>query len=290
MTDHVPHLFDRRARVRAMARAQAMGGEAFLLDEAREGLAARLSAVKRTFATALSVDTDTARLAGLAAYSPDWDFATSDDKESLDLRAARYDLAVSLLSLHAINDLPGLLVQIRKALRPDGLFMAALLGGETLRELRDSLAAGEIETAGGVSPRVAPFADVRELGGLLQRAGFALPVADTERTTVRYGSFATLLADLRRHGEINVLTERSRKPITRAALAASLRHYSAHHGEPDGRLRATFDIVYLAGWAPHESQQKPLKPGTGRVRLADALRNDNPAIAPDGDEEDGRRR
>ena len=149
--------------------------------------------------------------------------------------------------------------------------MAALFGGATLFELRESLAAAELETTGGVSPRIYPFADVRDLGGLLQRAGFALPVADVERTTVRYREFSSLVRDLRALGETNALTERSLKPLSRETLAATLVHYAAHHSDPDGRLRATFEIVYLTGWAPHESQQQPLKPGSAKARLADAL-------------------
>ena len=273
MTNDVPRLFDRHARASAMARARNIGGEAFLLDEARDGIADRLSAITRTFSDALSIDGDATRLGSLAAVSPAWTFATLGDEELLNLQPARYDLALSLLGLHAVNDLPGVLVQIRRALKPDGLFLAALLGGETLKELRDALTAGEIEALGGASPRVAPFADVRDLGQLLQRAGFALPVADSERTIVRYRSFSTLVHDLRAHGETNVLVQRSARPLTKAALAASLAQYAAQHSETDGRLRATFDIIYLTGWAPHESQQKPLKPGTGRVRLGDALKS-----------------
>jgi len=163
------------------------------------------------------------------------------------------------------------LVQVRRALKPDGLFLAALFGGETLTELRQSLAAAEIETTGGVSPRVAPFADVRDLGGLLQRAGFALPVADVERTVVRYRDLFSLARDLRMMGATNALVERSRKPMRRDMLAAAMAHYARHFSDPDGKLRATFDIVYLTGWAPHESQQQPLKPGSAKSRLADAL-------------------
>jgi hypothetical protein len=151
------------------------------------------------------------------------------------------------------------------------LFVAALFAGETLRELRESLAAGELETLGGISPRVAPFADVRQLGGLLQRAGFALPVADVERTVVRYREFNTLVSDLRSVGETNALHERSRKPLHRKTLAATLSHYANHHADSDRRLRATFEIAYLTGWSPHESQQQPLKPGSAVTRLADAL-------------------
>jgi SAM-dependent methyltransferase len=197
-----------------------------------------------------------------------WHSAAFDAAERLDASCG-FDLAVSILRLHGMNDLPGALAQIRRALKPDGLFVAALFGGATLFELRDAFAAGEIETIGGITPRVAPFADVRELGALLQRAGFALPVADVERTTVRYRDFATLANDLRLMGETNALAER--QSLSRATLRAALAHYAAKHSDADGRLRATFDIVYLTGWAPHESQQKPLKPGSAKARLAEAL-------------------
>jgi hypothetical protein len=162
-------------------------------------------------------------------------------------------------------------VQIRRALVPDGVFAAALFGGSTLQELREGLAAAEIETHGGVSPRVAPFADVRDLGQLLQRAGFALPVADVERTTITYRDFDRLVADLRAHGETNALVEKSRKPISRKMLRAAREHYRRKHVDDKGHLIATFDIVYLIGWAPHPAQPRPLKPGTGQVSLATVL-------------------
>ncbi|HEY4123257.1 MAG TPA: methyltransferase domain-containing protein [Rhizomicrobium sp.] len=200
-----------------------------------------------------------------------WTRATFPPSEILDAPSQTFDLAVSVLALHAINDLPGFLIQIRRALKPDGLFVGALFSGDTLKELRESFAAGEEEISGGASPRVAPFADVRDLGGLLQRAGFNLPVADTERTVVRYRQFKTLISDLRAAGETNVLASRARKPLRRDVVAASLAQYSANHAEDDGRLRATFDIAYLTGWTPHESQQKPMMPGSAKTRLADAL-------------------
>ena len=180
------------------------------------------------------------------------------------------DLAISLFSLQAINDLPGALVQIRRALKPDGLFLGALFGGATLQELRDSFAHAESETLDGISPRVSPFGDVRDMGGLLQRAGFALPVADVERTLVRYGDFSGLIRDLRAHGQTNVMTGRSRKFLRRDTLAALKSHYAGHHAG-DGKLNATFEILYLTGWAPDASQQQPLKPGSAKSRLADAL-------------------
>jgi hypothetical protein len=162
-------------------------------------------------------------------------------------------------------------MQIRRALKPDGLFLAAMLGGSTLAELREAFAHGETATRGGVSPRVAPFVDVRDAGALLQRAGFALPVADVERLLVRYGDFSGLARDLRVHGFTNVLAERSRAPLRRDTLAAMLAEYSARHGDGDARIRARFETLYLTGWAPHESQQQPLKPGSAKARLAEAL-------------------
>jgi SAM-dependent methyltransferase len=199
-----------------------------------------------------------------------WTFATLGETESVPLRPEKFDLVVSVLSLQSVNDLPGVLIQIRHALEPDGLFLGVLLGGATLRELRASFAAAESETLGGISPRVSPFADVRDLGGLLQRAGFALPVADVERLVVRYGDLAGLARDLRAHGLTNVLSERSRKFFRRDTLAALKAHYSANHSD-GGRLTATFELVSLTGWSPHESQQKPLKPGSAKSRLAEAL-------------------
>lgn len=262
-----PRIFDSHAQALHRARAARRAGDRFLLREAAEGVAARLAPVNRTFAAALAVDGRAAEhLQDLAAT---WRAGSFGPGERLETGDGGFDLAVSLLSLHGMNDLPGALAQIRRALKPDGLFVAALFGGATLFELRDAFAAGEIETLGGITPRVAPFADVRELGALLQRAGFALPVADVERTTVRYRDFATLANDLRAMGETNALAER--QGLSRATLRAALAHYAAKHGEPDGRLHATFDIVYLTGWAPHESQQQPLRPGSAKTRLAEAL-------------------
>jgi hypothetical protein len=162
-------------------------------------------------------------------------------------------------------------VQIRRALKPDGLFVAALLGGDTLNELRQSFAAAESDIEGGVSPRVAPFADLRELGALLQRAGFALPVADTDRLVVRYDSAFALMHDLRRMGATNALSARRRTPLRRATLMRMAEIYAQRFADPDGRIRASFEVVWLSGWAPHPDQQRPLKPGSAQARLADAL-------------------
>lgn len=245
-----------------------MPGDRFLVREAAEGAKSRLAPVNRSFATALSLDENA--VAVLQEFAPSVHVAKFVEGERLTAESAAYDLAVGILTLHAVNDLPGALAQIRRILKPDGLFVAALFGGATLHELRDSFAAGEIATLGGVTPRVAPMADVRELGGLLQRAGFAMPVADLERTTVRYRDFSTLAADLRLMGETNALTGRQGY-LSRQTLAAALAHYRENHADEDGRLLATFDIVYLTGWAPDDSQPKPLRPGSAKMRLADAL-------------------
>jgi SAM-dependent methyltransferase len=267
MTNGPPRIFDARAQTLHRARALRMNGERFLKAEATDGLKARLAPVTRTFADALALDEDVGQ--ALHGHADVWQYCTFDADERLNT-AGTFDLAVSVLSLHGMNDLPGVLVQIRRALRPDGLFLGAMFGGGTLTELRDAFAAGEIETIGGVTPRVAPFADVRELGALLVRAGFAMPVADVERTTVKYRDFTVMVNDLRLLGETNALVAR-RRILRRATLDAALKHYAKKHAEPDGRLRATFDIVYLMGWAPSENQPKPLAPGSAEARLADAL-------------------
>jgi SAM-dependent methyltransferase len=186
--------------------------------------------------------------------------------ETLALQPDSLDLAVSALAFQFVNDLPGVLTQIRRALRPDGLLLAAMIGGDTLTELRQSFAAAEADCEGGVSPRVAPFADLRDVGGLLQRAGFALPVTDVDRVVVRYADAFALMADLRRMGATNVLTERRHTPTRRATMLRVAQIYAERFADADGRIRATFDIVWLSGWAPHESQPKPLRPGSATVK------------------------
>jgi SAM-dependent methyltransferase len=266
-----PEIFDTAAYKLRRERAVRRGGDSFLLREAAERLAERLATVNRRFENALDVHSRDESFAHLDGFAKNWVRQELTGEETLRAPPQSFDLVTSVLSLHATNDLPGVLIQIRNALKPDGLFVAAIFSGETLRELRDAFAQGESDVHGGVSPRVAPLADLRDLGALLQRAGFALPVADSERTIVRYRAFETLVNDLRALGETNALSGRSRKFLRRDMLAAALAHYRARHAEPDGRLRATFDIAYLTGWAPHESQQKPLKPGSAKARLADAL-------------------
>jgi SAM-dependent methyltransferase len=275
-----------RALLRARQRRARAGEPAtFLLDRVAQELAERLAVVTRTFALAVDLGTPTDALrhalmiggkvetivAADALASPANALSVAADEEALPFADGALDLLVSGLTLQFVNDLPGTLVQVRRALRPDGLFLAAMLGGDTLTELRQAFAAAEAETAGGVSPRVLPFADTRALGALLQRAGFALPVTDVDRLTVRYASPLDLMHDLRRMGATNVLIDRHRAPLTRATLARMLEIYAERFADADGRIRATFEVVFLSGWAPHASQQQPLKPGSARTRLADAL-------------------
>jgi len=276
-----PLVFDRALLRGRQTRARALGPETFLIDRVAADLAERLGAVLRQFDVAVDLGTpggavrtalaDFTSIARLFRASPSPDSDVVADDEGLPFRDGSLDLVVSALALQFVNDLPGALVQIRRALKSDGLFLAALLGGDTLTELRQSFAAAEAEVEGGVSPRVAPFADVREMGALLQRAGFALPVTDVERLTVRYSSPFILMGELRRMGATNVLLERRRKPLRRATLKRMAEIYAQRFSDPDGKVRATFEIIWLSGWAPHESQQKPLRPGSAQARLADAL-------------------
>lgn len=261
-------LFDFTAATNAHVRALRLGGDRFLFTAAAEGLADRLAAVTRRFRHGLWIGN--AVPDALRGFAENWSLARFDALEQLQAPPGEHDLAVSLYSLQAVNDLPGALAQIRRTLQPDGLFLAALLGGGTLAELRDAFAHAESLTRGGISPRVSPFADVRDLGGLLSRAGFALPVADVERLTVRYGDFFALARDLRAHGFTNVMAARSRQALRRDTLAAMIAHYAQAHGD-GGRLATTFETVFLTGWSPHASQQQPLKPGSARARLAEAL-------------------
>ncbi len=269
-----PPLFDFSANQRARARAKRLDGDRFLYRAAAEGIADRLQAVTRKFQHGLFIGE--AVPDEIMGYAQNWVCADFDAAEILTVPAP-FDLAVSLFSLQTVNDLPGALVQIRRALKPDGLFLGAILGGASLSELRAAFAQAEVETRGGVSPRVSPFADVRDLGGLLQRGGFALPVADVERLTVRYRDLSGLARDLRMHGLTNSLSERSKRPLRRDTLAALAAHYADQYGE-DGKLPVRFETVYLTGWAPHASQQVPLKPGSAKTRLADALGTDEHSL------------
>lgn len=285
MDGSAPILFDRRLARRRLARAVARGYAGFLLGRAADDLLDRLGAVTRRFPLALDLASPTAeasralgasgqvdRVLRLSPVAGSFGVPTAvGDEEALPIRDGSLDLVVSLLALQGLNDLPGALLQARRALKPDGLFLACLLGGDSLAELRAAFAGAETELRGGLSPRVAPFADLRTLGSLLQRAGFALPVVDLDTVTVRYPDPFALFADLRAMGWTNALAERSRTPLSRALLGRVAAIYAERFADRDGRVRATFDLAWLSGWAPHESQPKPLKPGSATARLADAL-------------------
>ena len=273
-------------RRRALARGD--GKAAFLLDIAAEELADRLSLVERSFDQAVELHGATGIAARLAMATGKIGTITrieSEDApslagervivappERLSLAPDSLNLVLSPLGLHLTNDTPGVFIQVNRALKADGLFLAAIPGAGSLQELREVLLATEIEIAGGASPRVIPFPDVRDVGGLLQRAGFALPVVDAETYTVRYASLFPLMQDLRAMGMANPLVDRSRKPVGRNFFLRAAEIYAERFADADGRIRATFNIIYASGWKPHESQQKPLKPGSAKARLADALK------------------
>lgn len=282
-------LFDRvLLRNRLARRAARLASRDFLSERCANDLAERIEVIQRRFPVAAEIG---ARGPAVAAAL----FATGKvdrvlqlvpapqvvatpgatvlvgDEELLPFAGASLDLAVSALSLQLVNDVPGVLHQIRRALKPDGLMIAALLGGRTLMELRQSFVIAETEILGGFSPRVAPFADVRDCGALLQRAGFALPVADADAVTVTYPDALALMRELRALGWSNPLFDRRREPLRRDLLQRVIEIYREQFPADGGRVRATFEIITLTGWAPHESQQKPLRPGSARARLADAL-------------------
>lgn len=283
-------IFDPQLLIARKLRALTQGpaGADFLMQRMAEDLGERLSTVERRFeraAAIFSLTPDAARVvaaSGKAAtvlrVEADQRLLGDDEFEGVlaepeivPLEPESIDLAVSLLTMHEVNDLPGLLVQIRRVLKPDGLFLGAMAGGSTLQELRQSLLEAEAELTGGASPRVYPFADVRDAGGLLQRAGFSLPVTDVETMPVRYNTMFDLMRDLRAMGATSALVERSRKPASRKLFLRAAEIYQDRFSDPDGRVRATFNIIWMAGWAPHESQQKPLKPGSAAVSLANVL-------------------
>jgi len=269
----VPHLFDRRLLAARIERARRLGPVSFLLDRVDEDIDDRLAMVKRNFNHALDLWTPGAgleaprhRLKALRHVE-----VAGNGSESLSLESESLDLVLSALSFQFVNDLPGVLAQLRRALRPDGLLLAAMVGGDSLHELRHAFAVAEVECEGGMSPRVVPFADVRELGSLLQRAGFALPVVDRDRIIVRYDDAFALMADLRRMGATNLLNQRRRTLTRPRTMVRMAEVYRESFADPDGRLRASFEIVWLSGWAPHDSQQKPLKPGSARMSLEQAV-------------------
>jgi SAM-dependent methyltransferase len=272
-------------RLRALKTGDTDAG--FLLDIVARELTERLGAVERDFPDAAELHGMTGatareimksgKIGNLLRVETAPEFADAHDKfiaaplEAVPLSADSMNLIISPLTAHLTNDTPGLFIQVMRALKPDGLFLAAIPGAGTLAELRESLLSAEEELTGGVSPRVVPFADVRDIGALLQRAGFALPVVDVETYTVRYDSIFPLMRDLRHMGMANPLAGRSRQPPGRKLFLRAAEIYADRFSDPDGRIRATFSIVYVSGWAPHESQQKPLKPGSAQISLTGVL-------------------
>ena len=287
-----PRLFDRALRRKRLDRAASGFADAdFLQRRAARDLAQRLEAIMRDFPLAVDLsahrgafaealaESDAASRVGLlieADLSPPMLAGRAGprvaaDEERLPFAPGSLDLVVSTLGLHWTNDVVGALIQMRRALRPDGLLLAAFLGGATLNELRQALTQAEDELWGGAGSRVSPFADSADAAGLLQRAGFALPVADVDRVTVRYEHPPKLIADLRQMGETNVLADRHPRALTRGLIGRTCEIYMERFAGPDGRVPATFEIITLTGWAPHESQPQPLRPGSAKMRLADAL-------------------
>ena len=282
-------IFDRALLVRRRDRVAAGARDhEFLLERVADDMVERLTAVQRRFPVALNLGAYHGLIGQRLRQVPGIEMVVDAEpsarllaqcggprvrasEEALPFRDQSLDLVVSGLALHLVNDLPGALVQIRRALKPDGLFLATLLGGSTLSELRTALLAAEEELEGGASPRVAPFADVQDLGALLQRARFALPVVDADTLTVTYADPLALMHELRAMGAANALRARRRTRLRRGTLMRAIALYQERFGLPKGRVPATFEIITLTAWAPHESQQQPLQPGTAKMRLADAL-------------------
>ncbi len=282
-------VFDRRnLRLRRERAARRWPQHDFLKREIAARLVERLDDVRRTFDLALDLGCHGDEVGRVLAsrgtvrhlVRADLSLAFARqadgcalvaDEEALPFAAARFDLVLSAMNLHWVNDLPGALIQIARILRPDGLFLGALLGGETLWQLRQALAAAESEIEGGLSPRVSPFAELRDAAGLLQRAGFALPVADSEAIEVEYDNALALMRELGAMGESNLVAERRRGLARRATLLRAAEIYGERFALPSGRVAASFEVLFLHGWAPHESQPKPLKPGSAAHRLAEAL-------------------
>ncbi|MCV6825578.1 MULTISPECIES: methyltransferase domain-containing protein [Halocynthiibacter] len=264
MNNQPPELTERKAL--ELHRARAQHDALFLQLDTADEIQERLTEVNRRFTNPAIV----------TAFPEIWrecfpNAKIISDTDVLSLEQQAHDLVIHALCLHWANDPVGQLVQSRRALKPDGLFIGAMFGGQTLAELRSVLAEVESATTGGISPRVAPMAEIRDLGGLLQRAGFALPVADSAVKTVTYSDAVRLMHDLRHMGEGNALAQRHKKPLTRSQIEKIVETYATHFPSESGRIRATFEIVYLTGWAPDDSQQKPLRPGSATTRLADAL-------------------
>ncbi|WP_039758031.1 methyltransferase domain-containing protein [Bartonella queenslandensis] len=284
-----PLIFDhnRIEQFRKRAFQKAKKGYDFLLSLMAEDLYKRLSTVDRLFTLALDLHSHTdlatkalmksGKVCSIERIETDILYQSHDQKfhlrhrEFLDLPPNYCDLVVSLLSLQLTNDTPGVLSQIKNTLKPDGLFLAVMAGAGTLKELRECLLQAEIEIYGGASPRIYPFADIRDAGALLQRIGFALPVADVEEITIRYNTMFDLMHDLKAMGMQNALIKRSRRPVSKRFFFRAAEIYAQKFSDPDGRIRAHFSFIWLSGWAPHPNQQKPLQPGSAQISLTDVF-------------------
>ncbi len=270
-------VFDRALLARRRSQvAGSFSEHDFLFDWARRHLSDRLIDINRDFGCGVQIGTRGAlvshdKIAQLFTMDMAGDYDVCASEEFLPFKAQSLDLALSVLNLHTVNDLPGALIQVKHALKEDGLFLACMLGGETLHELRSVMSAVELEMYGGVSPRVAPFADKPQMGDLLQRAGFALPVVDSDILTVTYDNVFKLMEDLRGMGESNALAARSKVPVTKEFFMRVAQEYQDKFSEEDGRIVASFEIIFLLGWSPHSSQQQPLRPGSAQHSLAEAL-------------------
>lgn len=276
MTGAPPPLFDRALGAERQRRKRKPEPN-ILTRTIAEELAGRLSFVNRRFDLACLIAAEPDAIA--ARLMQDGQVTEIETRlpaaeDDLGLPQERYGALFSVLDLQSVNDVPGALIQMRRALKPDGLLLACLFAGETLTELRQSWLAAESAVMGGACLRVAPMIGVRELGALMQRAGLALPVADLDRTMVRYADAVALIHEIRDLGLSSTLNGRSRRFTRREVMAAAVNHYQENFADPDGRVRATVEIAWLTGWAPHDSQQQPLKPGSAKTRLADALKVD----------------
>jgi SAM-dependent methyltransferase len=269
-SEQVPELFDPVKSALVDARARRIGAQTFLLTRMAEDLVERLDPVLRTFETPFDFATPDATFGKAVIAARASGNLTSGSEFPPE---ASCDLITSGFALHRVNDLPGYLTRLRRALKPDGLLIATFPGGDTLHELRASLLAAESELRGSAGLRVFPMVDVRAAGQLLQRAGLALPVADSEKLTVRYDSMFALIKDLRAMGATATPLHRAGQPgLSRALVARAAEIYAQRFSDADGRIRATVEMIWISGWAPHESQQKPLKPGSAKASLADALK------------------
>lgn len=271
MSLYAPTLFDEHQYLERLKRAKRLGGADFLMQRAHDELHERLANILRKFDIVADVGSPIKIEPKLYDITEFLYILPQNSNQALPLKHNHYALITSLMALHCVNDLPGTFIQIRRSLRSDGLFIACIPAGKTLYELRTVLEIAESEITNGVSPRVFPFADIKDFGSLLQRANFTLPVSDSESVIVRYDNMFALMHDLRKMAATNILTSRLKHPTRKVVFQRASELYAERFSDSDGRIRATFEFIWVSGWAAHESQQKPLKPGSAKQKLADAL-------------------